>query len=183
MKINEIYKNDEQLILKLVKNSIVSPNSVLKAMKIEEKCGWAYISVKNDEYEFSINYSSCMFDLSNLIEFLAEIINLKEDIALYLDYEGSEPLLYAKEIDDNKIRFIFAHDYELFLNDDIDNYDVSSYKIECDIIIDKKNLLEQFYNILLPFVENYDLKESYYPEINLKKCKKYLNIIKNYLSN
>ena len=118
MKVNELYENDEQLILKLINNSSISSNSTFTILKIEEKCGWAYISVKNYEYEFSINYSSCMFDLSNLIEFLAEIINLKEDIALYLDYEGSYPLIYAKEIDDNKIRFIFAHDYELFLNDD-----------------------------------------------------------------
>ena len=68
-----------------------------------------------------------MTETIDLIQFLAEIIKLKNDIAFFLDNEGSLPLLYAKSIDEKNIRFIFAHDYELyasFANNDIDDYDL-----------------------------------------------------------
>ena len=41
-------------------------------------------------------------------------------------------MIYLCPKENNEIRFLFAHDYELFLNDNIDDYSIREYKIECD---------------------------------------------------
>ena len=145
-------------------------------------CAWSFVS--KDKKKFYIQYSTVMTDTFDLIQFLAEIINLKDDIAFFPDNEGSLPLLYVKSIDEKNIRFIFAHDYELyasFANNIIDDYDLNLYKIECDILIDKKIFLKEFYKILSPFVNNYNLKEVYAQTFNIKKAKMYMDKISDYL--
>ncbi len=111
----------------------------------------------------------------------AKIVNLKDEIVIFLDYEGSYPMLYAKKTDKDTVRFIFAHDYILFKNDENDDNCRPLYKIECDILIDKKELLEKFYNILNPFIMNYDEKFAYDNYFDIKKAKKYLKKIKTFL--
>ena len=46
------------------------------------------------------------------------------------------------------MRFLFAHDYELFLNDNIDDYSIREYKIECDVVLDKKMLSKEFLKMI-----------------------------------
>ena len=108
-----------------------------------------------------------------------------EDIALFIDNEGSWPILYLTQTDEDSVWFLFAHDYDLFMNDNIDEYTTKDYKIECDVIINKKELLKNFYDILYPFTRNYDMEEAkkgHYDDIfNLENGKKYLNQIKKYL--
>ena len=145
--------------------------------------GWIYVKGNVNEAEFSINYSSAVFDTSDFIQFFAELVNLKDDISIILDYEGSDPLLYAKKEDKNTLRFIFAHDYELFMDDSIDDYSLLSYKIEFDILINKKDLLKEFYIILHPYLKDYDSNYADYIDFfNLKKAKKYMDKIKLYLN-
>lgn len=175
----------EQEISELIKKSNPCTGSKLSLIKIEEKAGWIYITAKVNDYEFSINQSSYVSDTSYLIKFFEEIIELKEELTLALDYEGSNPILYASPVDNNNVRFLFAHDYNLFLNDDIGEYKISDYTIDCDIIIDKKELIEKFYNILAPFTVNYntqEAREGHYDDVfNLENAKQYLNQIKKYL--
>ena len=165
----------------LIEKSSPSTNSNLSFINIKERVGWVCITVKNDTSEFLIKYSSCMFDTSCLVRFFEKLISLKEKTVLVLDNEGSLPILYAEPIDNNNVRFIFAHDYNLFLNDDIDEYTIRDYKIECDAIINKKELLKTFYNILYSFTENYNLKDAYNPEFKIEVSKKYLNKINSYI--
>ena len=183
----EFDTEEEKEIIELVKKSKPSTNSKLSVAEITENAGWIYITAKINDSEISINHSSYVSDSSYLIEFFEKIIHLKEELVLVLDYEGSNPILYAAPIDENNVRFLFAHDYNLFLNDDIDEYKISDYTIECDIIIDKKELLENFYKILYPFTVNYNIKEAregHYDDVfNLEKGKKYLKTIKEYLDN
>jgi len=158
-------------ILKLINKPKPSFGADLQIIKIEENVGWICITGKLGKSEFWIKYSSCMFDTAILAEFFSEIIKLKQDITLFLDNEGSFPLLYAKEINNDIVRFIFAHDYILFENEENDDDCLPLYKVECDIIIDKKTLLKEFYDILYPFTMNYNLKEAYYTEFNIEKGK------------
>ncbi len=174
-------EDDKKEIKNLIDKSTPSSDSKFCLTKIEDEAGWTYITANNKESEFLIKYSSCMFDTSILIKFFAKIIDCKEDAAVIIDYEGSEPIFYVTPVNENKIRLIYAHDYDLFLNDDVNEYNRSDYKIECDIIIDKKEILENFYNIFYPFTINYNLEKAYEPMFNLEKGKKYLNEIKAYL--
>ena len=182
--INGYYKQKE--ILELVEKSTPEENTTFSVLNITEKAGWVDIVLKNNEKEFSIKYSSVMTDSADLFLFLIHLINLKEDIALVLDNEGSDPLIYGKPID-NKIRFLFAHDYELyhsFLKGEINDYELNNYKIECDILIEPTIILKEFYKILSPYVENYEYNASdeYGCEFNVNKAKKILNMIKPYIS-
>lgn len=176
---------EEKEIEELVQTSKPSANSKFSLTEIKEQAGWIYIKAKINDSKFSINHSAYVSDTSILIKFFKEIIELKEEIALMIDYEGSDPILYSAPVDENKVRFLFAHDYDLFLNDDVDDYKITDYKIECDIIIDKKELIKKFYDILYPFTINYNIKaasKGHYDDVfNIENGKKYLNEIKIYL--
>ena len=178
-------REEEKEIEELVKTSKPSANSKFSLTEIKEQSGWIDIKAKINDSKFSINHSAYVWDTSILIKFFKEIIELKEEIALMIDYEGSDPILYSTPVDENKVRFLFAHDYDLFLNDDVDDYKITDYKIECDIIIDKKELIKKFYDILYPFTINYNIKEAskgHYDDVfNIENGKKYLNEIKIYL--
>ena len=177
--------NEEKEVAKLVKTSEPSTNSKISQIKIEEKADWIYIKGKINESEFSINQSAYVSDISFLIKFFEEIIELKEEIVLVLDYEGSNPILYSEPVYKNNVRILFAHDYDLFLKDNIDDYKISDYKIVFDIIINKKELIKNFYDVLYTFTMHYDIKKAqkrHYGDVfNIGNGKKYLNRIKTYL--
>lgn len=179
-------EEEKQEIKDLVNKSCPIQNTKLSFIKMEEEAGWTRITVKFNDGEFLIKYSSYMFDASVLSQFIAKIIDIKEEIVLFLDYEGSWPLLYINPIDDD-VRFLFAHDYNLFLNDDydIDEYTIRDYTIECDTVVNKKELLKNFYDILYPFTINYDIiaaQKGHYDDVfNIENGKKYLSKIKAYL--
>ena len=175
---NDPYKEE---INSLVNKSEPSENVELKALSFKEVYGWVYISLKKNDTDFQIKYSSFMTDTSELVYFFSKIIDLKDDVSLLLDNEGSEPLIYAKAIDDNKVRFMFATDYDLYADDNID-YGIDDYKVELDIIIDKKILLQEFYNVLKPYLENFDAEGNEFIEMNTDKAKERLSIIEKFLS-
>lgn len=172
----------EENILNFVSKSTAKANSKLQFVKIEENIGWVNITAKTDDSEFPIKYSSCLFDTSDLINFFMKLTDLEKNIAIFLDREGSYPMLYAEKIDNNTLRFMFAHDYETFMNDETEDICIQSYKIECDIIIDKRTLLKEFYDILYPFTMHYNPEEAYFPEFDIEKAKKYLNKINEFTS-
>ena len=179
--ITDEFVGTKEKIYKLINKSEPSSNYTFTVENIKELSGWVYITGNINEAEYSINYSSAIYDNYWIIQFFAKIVNLKDEIVIFLDYEGSYPMLYAKKTDKDTVRFIFAHDYILFKNDENDDNCLPLYKIECDILIDKKELLEKFYNILNPFIMNYDEKFAYDSYFDLKKAKKYLKKIKTFL--
>ena len=183
--INEQYDSEKEKydVLEMLKKSEPKECADL-TLEFEHKAGWTYIKGKCEHFGFSINYSDVMTDASDLIGFFAEIIHSKEDIAIILDYEGSYPLLYAKNEDENKVRFVFAHDYKLF-NEDIFEYYYYDYEIVCDILICKRKLLSEFYNIFRSYTLNYDPEslDNLNSEFNPEKALKYLKEIEKFLQN
>ena len=112
---------------------------------------------------------------------MAEIINLQADLAVVLDYEGSNPVIYVKNIDETKVRVIFAHDYNLFLNDDIDDYCFFDYEISCDFIVEKKKLLQVFYNIYYPITIKFNLEDDKFSDFDKENAIKHLKTIEQFL--
>ena len=183
--INDYYEKKE--ISEFVSTSQAKKIFTFSAINIKEEYGWVEILIETDGIKFSVKYSSVMTDSSDLFEFLAELIELKANIAIILDNEGSNPLLYAEKINNDIIRLIFASDYNLyksFYNGKIDDYDLKDYKIEFDILIDKKYLLKEFYKILFPYVQNYkyNASDKYGYEFNVNKAKKCINKINIFLN-
>lgn len=170
----------EENILKLISKSTPSSNSELTFDCITNGGGWIYVTGNIIETKFSINYSELVFDTAIFVQFFAELINLEDEITIFLDYEGSYPLLYAKKGNNDTIRFLFAHDYILFKNNE-EWEDCLQHKIEFDILINKKDLLSKIYIILYRFLKNYDLDYAEYIDFNIEKAKEYLNTIQSYL--
>lgn len=179
--IYDAFIDTEEKIYKLINKSKPSSDYIFTVDNLEETAGWVYITGKINESKYSVNYSSAIFEHSFVIKFFTKLINIKDEIVIFLDYEGSYPMLYAKKTDNNTLRFIFAHDYILFKNDENDDECLPLYKIECDILIDKKELLEKFYNIFYPHIIYLDKNSSYDNKYDTKKSKKYLKLIKDYL--
>lgn len=156
----------------------------LKCLNFEETHGWVYITLMVNNREVKIKYSSVMTAITHVIRFFSELTTSKEDIAMFLDNEGSDPLLYANPINEKEIRFLFAHDYNLYSDDNIDDYKIADYTIEFDIILDKKTLLQEFYNILKSYIDGIDeTDEEKVEEINLERAEFQLEIIEKYLNN
>lgn len=184
MKIFGKFYDEKEDIITLISKSEPITDFKFSILKFKDKYGWASILVKINKLKFSIKYSSCMFDTAYLIEYLSELINLKEEAVLVLDNEGSDPIFYAKPVNDDTIRFVFASDYKLFDSfcmDEIDDYNLTDFYIECDILINKKVLLKEFYNILYSHIKTYDSKKAEYQEFNIQKGKKCLNEIAMFL--
>ena len=182
--IGEFYDTEKDLF-NLVSGSKANLNQHFQVLSIEENAGWAQIFLKLNDSVININYSSCMFDLSILTEFLFKIIDLKEELILVFDNEGCNPLFYVEPNNTETIRLIFASDYELFnafCKGEIEDYNLTDFRIDCDTIINKKILLEEFYKILYPFIVNYNFKEAYEPTFNQTKGLKYLTKIKKFLN-
>ena len=129
-------------------NKSTPQKSNFNILSFERKCGWVYIKVQANNKEFSINYSSYMTDEKELAKFLKETFEQNNEALIFLDYEGSDPLIYLCPKENNEIRFLFAHDYELFLDDNIDDYSIREYKIECDVVLDKKMLSKEFLKMI-----------------------------------
>jgi hypothetical protein len=175
---------EKEDLARLIDKSEPVTGSDISILKISEKYGWVDILIKNNNSCFSVKYSSFMFDVSDLIEYLAELIDLKDEALVVFDNEGSDPLFYSKPISDDIIRFLFASDYriyDLFDKDKIEDYDLTDFDIEFDVLVDKKRLLNDFYNVLYFYIANYELDEFDLSEINIEKSKKYLNKIAEYL--
>lgn len=184
MKIFAKFYDKKEDIITLINKSEPITDFKFSVLKFKNKYGWASILVKINKLKFLIKYSSCMYDTANLIEYFSELVDLKEEIVLVLDNEGSDPIFYAKPINDDTIRFLFASDYKLFDSfcmDEIDDYNLTDFYIECDILINKKVLLKEFYNIFYSYIKKYEFKRSNYEDFNVQKGKKYLNKIATFL--
>ena len=185
MKITGGYYKKED-IAEFVEKSSPEYSYKFTTINFSEEAGWVNIALKKNDKEIHIKYSSVMTDTADLFQFLADVVDLNEDVALILDNEGSNPLLYAKKINGEIIRFLFASVYNLyksFCNDEIDDYILLDYKIEFDILINKKLLLEEFYKILSSYITDYNYNDAdrYGVEFDIQKGKKYFNTIKSYL--
>ena len=94
---------------------------------------------------------------------------------------GYVNVIYVKNIDETKVRVIFAHDYNLFLNDDIDDYCFFDYEISCDFIVEKKKLLRVFYNIYYPITINFNPEDDKFPDFDKENAIKHLKKIEQFL--
>ncbi len=65
---------EEKDVIGLINKSKPNADSKLSLLKISDKNGWVDILAKINDLNFSICYSSCMFDTAVLIKYLAELI-------------------------------------------------------------------------------------------------------------
>lgn len=179
---NEWFPENE--IKQFINKSTPSENSNLQLFRSKEDAGWVYFYFKNNGSDFRILITLVTSDLSDIVSFFENIINLKEDTAVFLDNElVSTPLLYVSPVDNEKIRFLVADEERIntLFEDDKFNEDDSKgifdYDVKCDVIVEKKKLLKEFYRAIKNIINNCVIDEFY--NINYTNWKdKLKNIIK-----
>lgn len=82
---NNWYPKEETIAF--VKQSTPIQNGNLKLYKGEEDVGWVDFYFRYNEKEFKVFVTLAASDLSDLVIFFENIINLKEESAIYLDNE------------------------------------------------------------------------------------------------
>ena len=185
---NEFYSEDETI--EFIKNSTPTENGDLKLYKAKEDAGWVNLYFKYNEGEFRVLITLATSDLSDIVSFFENIINLTEEAAVFLDNELiSTPLLYVSPIDNKKIRFLVADEERintLFEEDKINEEDLKGifdYDIRCDVIVEKKKLLKEFYRAIKNIINNFEAYPEHIYDINYTHWKdKFKNILK-YIKN
>ena len=184
--INNFYS--EKDIMQFIKTSIPSTNSNLRLCKGEEDAGWVKFYFKDNKSEFEVLVTLAAYDLTELLIFLENIINLKEETAVFLENETiSEPLLFVSPIDNLKIRFLVAdgkrvHDLwkqDKISDEELDSKGIYDYDIRCDVIIEKKTLLKEFYRAIKNIINTCTIYENQIYDINYINWK---NNLKNIIS-
>ena len=111
----------------------------------------------NNDFYFYLD--SSLSDIEQIFEFLESIANIKNEIGMVISSDGPEVTLYAKPIDEYKIRLFMVDTceaYDKFVKDIIKTYSYSEAKILCDIVIDKRILIKQFFEKLEVLFEDYE---------------------------
>ena len=178
----------EEEIKEFINTSTPTDKYNLQLYKAEENAGWVNFYFKYNEDEFKIFITLAAYDLRELIFFLENIIDLKDETVIFLENEEiSTPLLYVCPIDKEKIRFLVADEQricDLFESDQIDKDDLKGifdYDIRCDVIIEKKNLLKQFYRGIKNIINNCKVYDGHVYDIEYLAWKDNLKNIISYL--
>ena len=185
---DNVYSEND--LAKFIEKSNPAETSNFRLYKGEEDAGLVTLFFKNSEIMFEVLISLAIDDLTRLVIFFENIINLKEDSAIFLENEEiSTPLLYASPIGNEKIRFLVADGkkvHRLWYEDKISNEQIEkegiwSYEIRCDVIIDKKILLKDFYRVIKNIINTFIVDENYIYDINYISWKDSLKNIISYL--
>lgn len=186
--IREFYPETD--IKQFINLSTPAINYNFQLYKGEEDAGWVNFYFKYNESEFEVLITLAAYDLTDIVLFFENIINLKEETAVFLENEMiSEPLLYASPVDNQKIRFLVSDGKrinQLWEEDEISDEELDSkrlfdYDIRCDIIIDKKILLKQFYRAIKNIINTCEIYEEQIYDINYAQWKDNLKNIVNYI--
>lgn len=134
--------------------------------------------IKNPSREiFKINFCYGKNDLNSLWAFLEILVDAKETICHYTIKGIYETLIYIDILDKYNIRFIVAQ-Y---------NCKDCSCQIKTDVVLNKKELIREFYNKLTKLFKQYDTIAYFEPPFIIKydywtkdsdKIKEYLGIKK-----
>lgn len=184
---NEWHTKDETM--QFVERSIPDENGNIRLYESKEDAGWVALYFRYNKSEFEVFVTLATNNLYDLVVFFENIINLKEDAAIYLDNELiSVPLLYVSPVDNQKIRFFVAdckrvHDLwkEGKLPYDYDRLNLSNYDIRCDVIAEKKKLLKEFYRAIKNIINNCTIYEEHIYDIGYLFWKNNLKNIINYV--
>ena len=150
--------NDDE-IKKLIDrtNPVYSENLELKVEADLEFGSYNFYFKNKKNEENCIRLTSYVDDISIVLKFLCNLIEITNPICNFVNDEGETGIFYAKPINDNQIHFVVADDYELYENfckNDV-HYSYADAHICLDIIIDKKQLLKQFYDKIWEQTKNY----------------------------
>lgn len=153
-----------------------------------EDAGWADFCFKYNHRHFNILMTLASSDLSDIVEFFENFINLKEKSVTFLDNETiSTPLLYAAPADNDKIRFLVADGlrrHDLWYKNKLDEKDfkgIFDYDIRCDVIVSKKKLLKEFYRAVKNIINYCTIYEYNMYDINYPQWKDKLKNIISYI--
>lgn len=173
-------------IQKLVTKSKPIPVKELPLTKIE--CDLSvgnfdfYFKNQNDvENCINLTFYACHLDV--VLYFLAALITIESPICTFIEDEGMNGIFYAELIDDNTVRFLVADDYELYLKfcQDKISYSFADCHIILDILIDKDELVKQFYKKLWEKIKDYKtiIYKTYGNRID-KESEKLIKLLNKY---
>lgn len=180
----------ENETIQFIDKSTPTENNDLQLYKGEEDAGWVKLYFKYNGSKFEILITLAAYDLSDLVIFFENIINLEDASAIYLENEEiSNPLLYVSPIDNQKIRFLVAdgkrvHDLwkdDKISDDELDSKGLTYYDIRCDVIVEKKKLLKEFYRAIKNIINTCTIDEHHIYDIGYVIWKDNLKNIINYL--
>ena len=180
----------ENETIQFIDKSTPTENNDLQLYKGEEDAGWVKLYFKYNGSKFEILITLAAYDLSDLVIFFENIINLEDASAIYLEIEEiSNPLLYVSPIDNQKIRFLVAdgkrvHDLwkdDKISDDELDSKGLTYYDIRCDVIVEKKKLLKEFYRAIKNIINTCTIDEHHIYDIGYVIWKDNLKNIINYL--
>ena len=176
MKFFNVWFSEEETT-EFIKKSAPYKNADFRLYKGEEDAGWVNFYFKYNESEFSVFTTLATSDLSDIVAFFENIIDLKEETAIFLDDEMvSIPLLYAAPVDNQKIRFLIAdceraHNLSKEGKMEDDYWNLCHYDIKCDVIVEKKKLLKEFYRAIKNVINTCETYEEHIYDINYNNWK------------
>lgn len=173
-------------IQELVTKSKPIPGKELPLAKIE--CD---LSVGNFDFYFKnqnnvekcINLTFYACHINVVLDFLTALTAIKTPICNFIEDEGMHGIFYAELMDNNMVRFLVADDYELYLKfcQNKVPYSFANCNIILDILIDKDELVKQFYKKLWEKIKDYKtiVYEPYGNRID-KESKKLIEQLNKY---
>ena len=141
---------------------IYSKNLELK-VNADLEVGFYNFYFKNQNNEEScIRLTTYTDDICFVLKFLCNLIEIKKPICNCIEDEGESGIFYAIPINDNQVHFLVADDYELYKKfcKDKEHYSFRDAHICLDIIIDKKQLIKQFYDKIWEQTKNYTVVKA-----------------------
>lgn len=135
----------------------------------------------NIENCINLTFYACHLDV--VLDFLAALITIASPICTFIMDEGMHGIFYAELMDNNMVRFLVADDYELYLKfcQDRISYSFADCHIILDILIDKDELVKQFYKKLWEKIKDYKtiVYEPYGNRID-KESEKLIKLLNKY---
>ena len=140
----------------LIKNSVASENNNLKIVTETTYGIDLDITFECEQYKSQFWLAESVNWVPNIFRFLEAIIYSKDkECFYYCEEEGPDTFLYAKNLSNNKIRFIHLSPRIQFQR----HIQCEDYKIRFDIIVDKKEFVKTFYNSIISAINKVSMKE------------------------
>lgn len=186
------HKDFEILLNKSIPNKV--ERLFLGKVDFNFNFGEFVFNIKNNEGEYfklpfyyeEDNFVKSYDNINILWKFLEEIILKEEPLFLHLLRGGEERVIYVERVNKKEIRFMIANSIKLYNKErkgEILRYSFRDFDVDLDVIINKKELITQFYNRLYNLFKNYE-NIAYFepPLIDFNFWIKDSNVIKEYLN-
>ena len=118
----------ENKTIQFIDKSTPAENNDLQLYKGEEDAGWVTLYFKHNKSNFEILITLAAYDLSDLVIFFENIINLEKASAIYLENEEISNPLLCRDISSKVV------DYYLFIKEQFEIQELSNKKSSLELI-------------------------------------------------